>query len=355
MGQEAGWRAVATLYHAFFTALLLSVASRRSHEAAGRLSRLVFRRQHEAKFLSSFRKLGLDGLPHAVAAARYHYLSNRIGGVGVEYVEESARKAWVRFTHPRWLYEGAALAGVPVEVSRGFLEGWYAQNGVSLENPRLGFVCTSEDMTGQSGLAGYFVEEERALAPEERLRFRPGELAPRFEPAAAPALDAAEWPAERLARANRNYAMEYVRTALPAMAELFGPLEAAWLAGAAAELVGRQYYRETRRLLALPAEQGGAEGFALWLAAMAAAEDDPATVERDGEAWSVRRGGWRPMRGQEAQPDCVFDAWNGLWRGALAVHDRFLALEVVGRRDWGDPAIVWRIRRRGPVASGEAS
>ena len=31
--------------------------------------------------------------------------------------------------------------------------------------------------------------------------------------------------------------------------------------------------------------------------------------------------------------------------GALAVHDRLLVLEVLARRDWGDDAFVWRIRR----------
>src|SRR3712207_7150785 len=35
----------------------------------------VFRRQQRERFLPGLRKLGLEMLPHAVAAARYHYLS----------------------------------------------------------------------------------------------------------------------------------------------------------------------------------------------------------------------------------------------------------------------------------------
>ena len=342
---QAGWRAVAALHHALFTGLLLSVTVRSGAPAAGRLSYHVFRRQHEAKFLASFAKLGLDGLPHAVAAARYHYLSNSIGGVGVEYVEEGPRKAWVHFTHPRWLYEGAALCGMPVDVSRGFLEGWYARNGISLGNPRLGFVCTSEDMTGQYGLAGYFVEEARELAADERLRFRPGELAPPFDPAGAPWVDAGDWPTERLAKAHRNYAMDYVATALPLLAELFGPLEARHLGGAAAEIVGRQYYRANRALMEL-AEQDGADGFARWLARLLCAMDDAAETTREGDAVLVRQPGWRLMRGQSPLPEAVFDAWSGLVRGALAVHDRFLCLDVPRRLDRGDDAFVWRIRPR---------
>ena len=118
-----------------------------------------------------FEKLGVKGLPDAVASAQYHYLSNSIGGVRVEFMPESDTKAWVRFVHPRWIYEGAAICGMPIDVSRGMLRGWYAQNGVSLKNPRLGYVCVSEDLTGQFGLCGYFQEYDRDLVPEERLRF----------------------------------------------------------------------------------------------------------------------------------------------------------------------------------------
>jgi len=54
----------------------------------------------------------------------------------------------------------------------------------------------------------------------------------------------------------------------------------------------------------------------------------------------------RLMRGLEPVSPAVFEAWNGLLEGALAVHDRFLMLEVLSRLDWGDPAFTWRIRRR---------
>ena len=135
-----GWHAVATLYHNLFTGLNLAIASREGHDVVGEWAFNLFRRQHHEKFLSSFDKLGLSDLPHAVAAARYHCLSNRIGGVEVEYVEESDTKAWIRFPHPRWIYMGTAICGIPDSVGKGFVNGWYGQNGVSLQNPRLGFV-----------------------------------------------------------------------------------------------------------------------------------------------------------------------------------------------------------------------
>jgi hypothetical protein len=336
--------AAAALYHAYFTGLILTLVTRRSAADAAEWVFRVFRHQHHEKFLSSFDKLGLKGLPDAVACAAYHYLSNSIGGVTVEFMRESDRKAWVNFVPPRWIYPGASICGVPSEVSRAFLRAWYAQNGVSLNNLRLGFVCTAQTTDGQHGLAGYFLEHDRALAQEERLQFRPGELAPPFDAAAAPKLPAADWPAERLAKARRNYAMEYIRSGLPRLVEIFGPAEAAHLGYVTGHLIGAQLYKETAALLDINA--GGAEGFGQFMVRLMVGEGDEAEMSREGEAVAVRRPAWRLMRGLAPLSPAIFNGWNGLLEGALAVHDRHLALQVTARRDWGDTAYVWRIRRR---------
>lgn len=343
-GPDAGLRAVATLYHRYFTGLILTVVTRRGRDDAAELMFRVFRHQHHEKFLPGLRKLGLAGMPDAVAAAGYHYLANRVGGVQVEFMRESDRKAWVRFVPPRWVYDGTAIAGVPGEVSRGVLRGWYAQNGPSLGNPRLGFVCTAQTMEGQYGLAGYFLEHDRELAPDERLRFAPGEEPPPFDPAAAPVLDAGEWSPDRLAKANRNYAMDYVRSTLPRMAELFGPADTAYLGGIAGQLIAMQYHQETAALLGVHGD--GPEAFAQYMTGMARGQGDDCDWTRDGDAVLVRQRGWRLMRGLAPLHPAVFDAWNGLWQGALMVHNRFLCLEVLQRMDHGDPAFVWRVRRR---------
>ena len=339
-----GWEAVATLYHSFFAGLLLTVATKRGAVDAGELMFHTFRRQHHEKFLSSLAKLGLADLPDAVKAAGYHYMSNRIGGVKVEFMRESDRKAWVHFPPPRWIYDGTAACGVPTEVSRGFLRGWYAHNGVSLGNPRLGFVCTSQLIDGGAGLSGYFLEHDRDLAPEERLRFSPGEEPPPFDEEVAPKLPEGIWSPERLAKARRNYAMEYSRSVLPEMAALFGPADAAALANRTGRLIGMQTYDRTAGFLGIA--PGGAEGFARFLAAMAEGQGDEAAVARDGDAWLVRQTSWRLTRGLPSLSPAVFEGWNGLWQGACAAHDRFLVLEVLRRLDYGDPYIEWRVRRR---------
>ena len=167
------WRSVADLYHAFFTGLILTVVTRRGTADAAEFVFRVFRRQQQERFLPGLEKLGLSHLPPAVAAAQYHYLSNWIGGVHVEYMYETDRKAWIRYPPPRWIWRGTAICGVPGEVSRAMLRGWHANNGVALGNLKLGFVCTKQSVDGQDGLEGYYSNTTTA-----RARPAPGVRAP---------------------------------------------------------------------------------------------------------------------------------------------------------------------------------
>jgi len=340
---EADYRAVEALYHAFLTGLILTTVTRKSGADAARLVFHTFRRQHLEKFLPGLVKLGLAGLPHAVACAQYHYLSNHLGGVRVEYMYESDRKAWVRYVPPRWIYEGTAICAVPSEVSRAMMMGWHAHNGVSLGNPRLGFVCTKQTTDGQPGLEGYYLEHDRDLAPDERLRFAPGEDGPDFDPACAPRVEGADWPAARLRKVMRNYAMDYVRTILPVLAETFGEAEARHLGGVTGRLIGMQYYAGTAADVGVA--PGGAEGFARYLSALGQAQDDRVEWSREGDEVVVRQHTWRLMRGVPAVPGSAFESWNALWEGALSVHDRRLVMTVTRRLDRGDPLTEWRLRR----------
>ncbi len=342
---EAGWRAVGTLYHHWLTGLLLTLVSRRSAADAGEFTYGLFRRQHLEKFLPGIEKLGLAHEPDAVKAAGYHYLSNGVGGVKVQFMRESDRKAWVHFVPPRWIYDGVALCGIPSDVSRGVLRGWYAHNGISLGNPKLGFVCTQQTTDGQPGLSGYFLEHDRPLAPDERLRYSPGELPPRFDPAAAPKLSSTDWTPARLAKASRNYAMDYIKNGLPVLAALFGPAEAARLGHVAAVQIGMQFYDDMARTLGVADDS--ALSFARLWAALAMAQDDPVSIEAGQGTVRIRQTGWRLMRGVQGVPASAFEAWNGLLEGMLSVHDRFLRVRVLARMDQGDDAFEWEIGPRG--------
>jgi hypothetical protein len=336
--------AVGDLYHHYFSGLILTLVTRKDTATAAEWIFRLFRHQHHERFLASFDKLGLRGMPHAVAAAAYHYLSNKVGGVDVEFIRESDRKAWVNFVPPRWIYPDATICGVPSEVSRAMLRGWYAQNGVSLGNPRLGFVCTAQTMDGQHGLAGYFLEHERELAPEQRLRFSPGELPPPFDPRKAPELDPAVWTPERLTKARRTYAMTYIRTGLPRLVELLGPAEAAAYGRIAAHLIGAQFALRLANACGVVDRSPG--GCARVLHRIAEIEGDTAEIVSDGDELLVHRQGWRLMRGLTPILPGVFESWNGLFEGAVSVIDRAAVLEVLARPDFGDDRITWRIRRR---------
>lgn len=321
------WDAVGEWYHAWFTGAVLAFVTRRGEADAARLVSGVFRRQQAETFLPGLRKLGLDGMPPAIAAARYHYLSNFIGGVGVEYVEEGQRKAWIRYPPPRWIWPGATICGIPRAVNEAMLRGWHANNGIMLGCPRLAFVCTGQTVAGDPGLEGYFVEEARDLAEHDRLRFSPAERMPRFDAAAAPRLPAADWPAERVAKAKRGYAMTYCRTLLHEGVALFGA-EGAALIGEAARLVAMQQARAAAAAL-------GAEDPAALMVALARAEGDEAEamVEADGGVL-VTRSGCALLDGIADAEPAMLDAWEELLNGALAAFDRFARLERAGRCAW---------------------
>jgi len=271
-----GHRAVSVLYQALLTGLVLTLVTRRSEDEAADFVFRLFRRQHLEKFLPGLAKLGLDRLPPAVACAQYHYLSNQMGGVKTEYAYESDRKAWVRYPPPRWIWYGSAICGIPSRVNAAILHGWHGHNGVTLGNPRLGFVCTGQTVDGHPGLEGYYLEHDRPLGEAERVRFAPGEVMPEAVPAQAPRLDPEAWPAERLEIVVSRYAMEYVRTALPVLLELLGPADTRRFLGHAARLIGMQYHDETARLLGITSS--GPAVFARYLAAMAAAQGEEVEI-----------------------------------------------------------------------------
>ncbi|MDD9907201.1 MAG: hypothetical protein OXT06_26795 [Rhodospirillaceae bacterium] len=334
----------AHLHHQYFLGLQLMVSVEEGKDVVGDWIFRLFRQQHEDKFLSSFNKLGLDGLPHAVACAKYHVLSNSVGGVRVEYMADSDTKAWVRFRYPRWMYDGPALCGIPVEASRGFLKGWYAQNGVSLRNPRLGYVCVSEDLTGQFGFCGYFKEYDHDLSPEERLQFAPDETPPPFDPAAQPRPPAKQWSAERLTKASRNYAMEYCRNGILELVRVIGRDRTLEIGKRAARLTGLQQYKHAAD--ALGCVDGDVADAAAFLTSVLAGMGDTvdSDVGADRQSATVRQHGLRIVRGMTGDDrDIMLSCWTELWRGAVGSHRQFIDVRVEAR----DDTLTWHLALKG--------
>ena len=334
-------QAQAHLHHAYLLGLQLMVSTNQSQEDVADWMFRLFRRQHLDKFLASFEKLGLSGLPDAVACAKYHVLSNNVGGVGVEYMYESDQKAWVRFRYPRWMYHGPTICGVPIGVSRGFLNGWYAHNGVSLNNPRLAYVCVSEDMTGEFGLCGYFKEFDYDLSDDERLQFAKDELPPPFDPEAQPSVPADQWDELRLAKANRNYALDYIRNGIAELAHVIGEARTRELASRAARLIGLQYFAETAEMIG--AQDGGVDDAAGYLATMMRGMGDDVEWSGSDDGVVLEQLSLRVIRGLgEAEAGLVFDCWAQLWQGTASSQRQLKRLEV---QRLGDAAR-WSLSRR---------
>jgi len=203
------------------------------------------------------------------------------------------------------------------------------------------------------GLEGYYFDYGRPLKEDERVRFAYGaEEMPRVDWANQPRLETAHWPEERRQRTFRSYALEYLRTMLPTLQELLGPADAQKELGRVARLVGLQFHEETARDMDLPTdvERGDMESawdYARWLSAiLRAGGEDIETAERDG-AVVVIQTGWRAVRELAlADPIAGFDAWNELWLGAAAAHDRFLRVQTERTLDDRGWSITWRIAPR---------
>ena len=338
--QWSKWRSVADLYHAFFTGLILTVVSRRGTADAAEFVFRVFRRQQQERFLPGLKKLGLDGLPPAVAAAQYHYLSNWIGGVHVEYMVETDRKAWIRYPPPRWIWKGTAICGVPGEVSRAMLRGWHANNGVALGDLRLGFVCTKQSVDGQDGLEGYYCEYDHPLELDQRLVFARHLEAPLFDSSTAPALPVDSWPKPRLEKAYRNYAMEYVKTAAPVIVQVFGPEDASYLLHLTGKLIGMQYFDEVAQ--ALGGRRGRATEFAAFLRALFESQDDVAEFSESEGQFEIRQQGWKLMADvADYHPACA-SVLTGLFEGLAAGCGRNIPVDLKPNGTAGAP-LVWSI------------
>jgi hypothetical protein len=211
------------------------------------------------------------------------------------------------------------------------LRGWHGHNGVSLGNDRLGFVATSQTTDGQAGLVGYYVEETEPLLPEDRVRFRPGERPP--GPAAV--LPTPTWDPVRLAKVERNYAMNYIHTILPAMTEVVGPADTRSVATVVGHQIGMQFHQAVMDIL------GDEQPFEVRLARLIGGHGPTTQVDHVGGHPQVKLAEWRLFDPTAVHP-VIFEGWNALWEGLAAMEDKRLVVHQ--RLDLGDPAFTWEVR-----------
>lgn len=283
------------LWNRAFSGLLLSVLRERGPGILDRLwANLLSSHQHKY-FVASIEKLGIAQDTPARAAAKYHYFSNALGGLGMEYVEESPKKVWIRYLAPSWTYPGTALHALPLGIRRTVFSTWHPRNGEFLGCLRLGWVCTKLIDEGDPYDEGFFIEHDRDLAPHERARFEVQATTPEYEPTQAPRLDPALWPEARLLKANRNYAGDYLRDAVEQLTRLTGPHPANAIVAHAMRVLAAQFVHELAGDLRV--ERFDAEGIATLHAGLRRACGQEVGIEGQGNRWQLRLGPSRPFAG----------------------------------------------------------
>jgi hypothetical protein len=196
------------IYYAVTMALIREVGHERTYDIHAKLLR--YHQKHF--FLGGLKKLGLDEeTSDAARCAKYHCMSNAVGGLRTGYAIESPGKAWL-FYFPH-LPENGWGGQAQIAHSRGNMMsdyiGWHGNNGTLLGNPGLRYVATHFICDGDPFDGGYFEDTARVLGPDELVVQRLGERPPPASRIQKLTLDDAKWPAERKAKALRNYAVTW--------------------------------------------------------------------------------------------------------------------------------------------------
>jgi hypothetical protein len=243
--------------------------------------------EQKVRFRAALVKLGIENDPPALAAAKYHYFSNSIGGLNMQLIEESPKKVWIRYLSPWGTYPGIAALTVPTSVRRTILSTWHPRNGQLLGCPRLGWVATKFVAEGHPYDEGYFQEYDHDLAPEERFRVEHVEKTPEFDPGKAPKLDPAIWPEARWLKGSYSYGVDYVQHVIEIMHRLFGAPAAQGLVATGMRLLAVQF---GPHLAKASGEEGSTpEAIARSFAAILGSFRNECTVETSGADRTVLR------------------------------------------------------------------
>jgi hypothetical protein len=228
-----------------YNSLVGLLARERDTPTAVDLIRRTMRAEQGVRYVEGLRKLGIGiDEPPAIKAAKYHFLSNSIGGLSLEYFRESDRKAWIRYRAPVGSYPGAGLSVVPRDIRKTVFMTWHPRNGELMGCDRLQWVLTKLSCDGHPFDEGYFIERDEPVPLEARgvvLDEDPPYKV--FDPNGFPNLDADQWPRTRLLKAQRNFGHDYFAASLRHLPSLVGESFANAYVDLAARLVAIQEQR----------------------------------------------------------------------------------------------------------------
>lgn len=228
---------------------LTAITFREKGDAAFRQLWFDTLRAHQSDhFLKGLRKLGIrEDEPPAVQAAKYHYFTNAIGGLKMEYIEESPKKVWIRYLAPMWTYAGIAMLALPGHARRTMGSAWHPRNGQLLGAPGLQYVRSKTIMEGDPYDEGYFVEHDHPISPDEALLFKVEIRTPEFDPSKAPILDPVLWPEERKLKARPKFAGGYVARTISVLLTKFGLDSTSYIVAQTMRCLAIQYIHELKQ------------------------------------------------------------------------------------------------------------
>ena len=347
---EAAGRIAGDFFMSVDTALTLATLRAFGQQRTEEFEATMLRSHQEHFFLPGLEKLGLTAeSSHAVCCARYHCLSNALGGLRMRYAVESETKAWVFYETPCWIDSpwspGMSIAVFRPEFMLAAMRAWHANNGVVLGNPGLIFAVTELIARGDGRDAGYFLDTGQPTAVSERLLLRFGEQPPPSVRLRQPDLDLTIWPPERQAKAWRNYGLAYATARI------------SWLAAdpdpAAVDIIDFGFrvalFQRAESLLASFAPQAttGLERATLLLAGIHELAGLHVDVDLSEASSRVRvAGGWLDRTPGAMAPAARQLAENALTRAWVAwCHHEDPQLDV--RRQAVDGAQVWMLGKSG--------
>ena len=220
----------AEFWQLLFSSLNLTVYRETGEDGLRKLWQGMLGPRHQGQFLEGLAKLGIDpDGPPAVVAGKYHYLSNLIGGLRMQYVEESPAKVWNRNMGPMWAFPGLAMLAIPTTLRREIMAIWHPNDGPLLGSDRLAWVITKTMTEGHPYDEGYFCEYPHRIGPSERVRYEVAVRTPECDEAAQPRLDPVLWPQARLLKARKRYVGGYVRAVMDSLLDRYGERTASYM------------------------------------------------------------------------------------------------------------------------------
>jgi hypothetical protein len=329
----------------------LALACLRNH-GQGAVADVHFRlgRAHQqTHFLDGIAKLGLSSEDtDAKKSAKYHYLSNCLAGLDMEYVEESPTKVWIRYRAPYYTFDSqlapsTALAVVQSEVGAAVFKAWHGNNWSFLENPRLAFVQTQLAADADPWDGGYFIEYEHDVDPENHYQRRPGEWGPSFDPRTAPELPADWSNPERRAKSRRGFAIGWLASQIGALVEVLGPDDASAVVLHAYAVTFLQKHRSLMSSLSMSEVTSHAQA-ATFFSRMLESLGEDVVVETDGQCTTLRQSTSRLTRAVAPFPEQVNEAISSAWQPLLKIWNTSLEVEQTRTMESGDSWGEWQFR-----------